>query len=206
MEIADIQQAIASYGYLALFLGTFLEGEMFFIMGGVAACQGLLDPYYTALAAISGALAGDNLFYLLGHRQGARLLARPWRLGRKVILARSLVRRHAVPLMLLSRFLYGLRMVVPLACGTAGVRPWRFMLLNLVSAIGWTLCFSCLGYFLGGWIVSHLGAVKGLQMVVLLFLAVVAIGALVTRQVRRRFSASNAGSPPPTSRTVTSPP
>jgi membrane protein DedA with SNARE-associated domain len=197
VETAYIQQAIATYGYLALFLGTFLEGEVFFILGGVAACQGLLNPCYTALAAISGAMAGDNLFFLLGHRQGARLLARPWRLGRKVVLARSLVRRHAVPLMLLSRFLYGLRMVVPLACGTAGVRPWRFMLLNAVSALGWTLCFGCLGYFFGGWIVAHLGAVKGLQMVALLLLAVVALGALVTRQVQRRFRASDAVAPSP---------
>lgn len=34
MKIAEIQQAIANYGYLALFAGSFLEGEVFFILGG----------------------------------------------------------------------------------------------------------------------------------------------------------------------------
>ncbi|MFH1034729.1 MAG: VTT domain-containing protein [Pseudomonadota bacterium] len=197
MEAAEVQRVIATYGYLALFAGTFLEGEIFFILGGVAAGQGLLDPVYVALAALAGAVVGDNTFFWLGYLKGARLLARPWRLGRKVVLARALVRRHAVPLMLLSRFLYGLRMVVPLACGTSGVRPWRFLLLNLASALAWTLCFSCLGYFFGTWIVAHLGAVKGLQMVALLLVAVVALGALITRQVRRRFLASAAAGPPP---------
>lgn len=188
MDTAQIQQAIATYGYLALFLGTFLEGEVFFILGGVAARHGLLDPWYTALAALSGAFAGDNLFFFLGYFRGARLLARPWGLARKVVAARGLVRRHAVALMLSSRFLYGLRMVVPLACGTSGVSPWRFLLLNLVSALSWTLCFSCLGYFFGGWIVGHLGAARGLQMVGLLLLAVVALGVLVTRLVQRRLN------------------
>lgn len=187
MDSADIQRAIATYGYLALFVGTFLEGEVFFILGGVAARQGLLDPILMALAALGGAFAGDNLFFFLGRFQGARLLARPWRLGRKVVAARCLVRRHAVPLMLLSRFLYGLRMVVPLACGTAGVPPWRFVLLNLVSALSWTLCFSCLGYFGGGWIVARLGAVKGLQMLAIALPALVGLGILATRLAQRRF-------------------
>jgi membrane protein DedA with SNARE-associated domain len=57
--------------------------------------------------------------------------------------------------------------VVPLACGTAGVRPWRFLLPNSVSALGWTQSFGYLGYYFGGWIVAHLGAVQSLQIIAL---------------------------------------
>lgn len=197
MELGAVQQAVASYGYLALFAGTFLEGESFFILGGIAARQGLLDPCAVALTALGGGLLGDQLFFLLGRWRGAELLSRSRRLARKAVAARRLVRRHAVPLMLLSRFLYGLRTVIPLACGTAGIPLGRFLLLNFISALLWTLCFGSLGYWFGGWMVANLGAVQGLQVVVLMLAAVVGLGMVAARLVQRRLAGPDPD--PPTS-------
>ncbi|MFZ5586242.1 MAG: DedA family protein [Thermodesulfobacteriota bacterium] len=190
-----MQQAVASYGYLALFAGTFLEGESFFILGGVAARHGLLDPWLVALTALGGGLLGDQIFFLLGRWRGVEILSRSRRLARKAVVARRLVRRHAVALMLCSRFLYGLRTAIPLACGAAGIPLGRFLLLNFISALLWTLCFGSLGYWLGGWMVEHLGAMQGLQVVAVLLVAVVALGILAARLIQRRL----AGPDPPTS-------
>lgn len=195
MEIGAMQQAVASYGYLALFAGTFLEGESFFILGGVAARHGLLDPWLVALTALGGGLLGDQIFFLLGRWRGVEILSRSRRLARKAVVARRLVRRHAVALMLCSRFLYGLRTAIPLACGAAGIPLGRFLLLNFISALLWTLCFGSLGYWLGGWMVEHLGAMQGLQVVAVLLVAVVALGILAARLIQRRL----AGPDPPTS-------
>lgn len=188
MDFSTVQEAVANYGYLALFAGTFVEGESFFILGGVAARHGLLDPWLVALAAMGGGFAGDQIFFLLGRWRGVDLLARSRRMARKAVRVRRLVRRHAVILMLSSRFLYGLRTVVPLACGVAGIPPLRFLLLNLVSALLWTLCFGSLGYWLGGWMVEHLGAMRGLQVVALLLVAVVGLSILAARIIQRRLA------------------
>lgn len=198
MDIGAVQEVVATYGYAALFAGTFLEGESFFILGGVAARQGLLDPYLVALTAMAGGFLGDQIFFLLGRWRGAELLGRSRRLARKAVVARRLVRRHAVPLMLLSRFLYGLRTVIPLACGTAGIPLGRFLLLNFVSALLWMLCFGSLGYWFGGWVVANLGAMQGLQVVALLLVAVVGFGMVAARLVQRRL-AGPADPDPPTS-------
>ena len=40
-------------------------------------------------------------------------------------------------MVLVSRFLPGLRVAIPVACAYAGVRPLRFTVLNLVSAFAW---------------------------------------------------------------------
>ena len=40
-------------------------------------------------------------------------------------------------MMLVSRFLPGLRTAIPVACAYANVRPLKFSLLNLVSAFAW---------------------------------------------------------------------
>lgn len=197
METSSLQQAIAVYGYAALFLGTLLEGEVCFILGGIAARHGILDPWLTACAALAGGFTGDSLCFFLGRWRGARLLARPWSLARKVVLARALVRRRAVPLMLLSRFLYGLRMVIPMACGLSRVAPRRFLALNFTSALMWVACFGSLGYFCGGWIVAHLGAVQGLQVVAALLVGLLGLGSLLGRRLRRWLNAATPAQAPP---------
>jgi membrane protein DedA with SNARE-associated domain len=40
-------------------------------------------------------------------------------------------------MVLISRFLPGLRVAIPVACAYAGTRPLKFTTLNIVSAIAW---------------------------------------------------------------------
>jgi membrane protein DedA with SNARE-associated domain len=47
------------------------------------------------------------------------------------------VQANQTLMVLVSRFLPGLRTAIPMACAYAGVRPIRFSLLNLVSAFAW---------------------------------------------------------------------
>ncbi len=187
MDLAAFQQAIALYGYWALFVGTFLEGETFFILAGVAARKGLLNPYYVALIAMAGGFIGDQVFFALGLWRGMEAVTWSRAVARKAVEVRRHIRRHAVILILLSRFLYGLRMIIPLACGMAGVPLWRFALLNFVSALAWCLVFGGLGYFFGGLIFDQLDVVRGLQVLLLVLVAVLAVSYLLMRAVKRRL-------------------
>ena len=101
--------------------------------------------------------------------------------------ARRLIRRHAVLLILLSRFLYGLRIVIPLACGMAGIPAWRFVLLNFISAMAWCLVFGGLGYLFGGIIFDRLDLFKGLEMVAVLVVVVLAASYLIMKLIKRRL-------------------
>jgi len=187
MDLAALQQAIAQHGYWALFVGTFLEGETFFILAGVAARKGLLNPYYVALIAMAGGFIGDQVFFALGLWRGMEAVTWSRSVARKAVEVRRHIRRHAVALILLSRFLYGLRMIIPLACGMAGVPLWRFALLNFISALAWCLVFGGLGYFFGGLIFDQLDVVRGLQVLLLVLVAVLAVSYLLMRAVKRRL-------------------
>ncbi len=188
MENHIIEQAITSYGYWALFVGTFLEGETFFLLAGIAARKQLLNPYYVALAAMAGGFIGDQLFFFLGLWRGNDILRRSRRMSRKADEVKKLVRKHAVALILSSRFLYGLRMVIPLACGISHIPPWRFMLLNFASALLWTITFGGLGYFFGGWLSNNLSLFKNMQIVVAVLLTVMVGTVIVGRIIRKRLS------------------
>ncbi|MBU1277416.1 MAG: DedA family protein [Proteobacteria bacterium] len=187
MDLTAIQQAIAQHGYWALFVGTFLEGETFFILAGIAARKGLLNPYYVALIAMLGGFIGDQVFFALGRWRGAEVFTWSSSIARRAVDARRLIRRHAVVLILLSRFLYGLRIIIPLACGMAGIPAWRFVLLNFVSAMAWCLIFGGLGYLFGGLIFDRLDLFKGLQMVAVLVVVVLVVSYLIMKLVRRRL-------------------
>jgi membrane protein DedA with SNARE-associated domain len=49
----------------------------------------------------------------------------------------SRVHRNETGLVLVSRFLPGLRTAIPVACAYAGMNPLKFSALNLVSAVAW---------------------------------------------------------------------
>jgi membrane protein DedA with SNARE-associated domain len=53
-----LQSLIENYGYLAVFIAAFLEGETILVMAGFAAYQGYLDLEKVILIALFGGLLG----------------------------------------------------------------------------------------------------------------------------------------------------
>ena len=58
-----MESFIEHYGYLAILVGTFLEGETILILGGVAAQRGYLDLHWVILAAFCVGLLGMYCFW-----------------------------------------------------------------------------------------------------------------------------------------------
>jgi membrane protein DedA with SNARE-associated domain len=144
-----LETLIARYGYLAILVGTFLEGETILVLGGFAAHRGLLHLPGVILAAFVGSVLSDQLFFLLGRRHGAALLARrpQWRAG--VERVRGMLNRHSTALILSFRFLYGLRNVTPFALGMSDVPTARFVALNALGAAVWAVAVALAGWFVG---------------------------------------------------------
>ncbi len=153
MDLSAAQQAIATYGYGALFLGVLLlEGETFLLLAAMAAREGIFTPGATAAIAVAAAIMGDHLFYILGrwcgpwlmrHTPGLRRLERP---------ALGIVQRNQVGLLLSSHFLYGMRVPLLMAFATAGISWPRFTLYNSVSGLVWVVVFGILGYYAADWV------------------------------------------------------
>ena len=71
-----LQQFLQDFGYFALFLGTFFEGETILVLAGFLAFRGYMQLEYVIAVAFFGSYAGDQLWYFLGRRHGRKLLAR----------------------------------------------------------------------------------------------------------------------------------
>lgn len=145
----SLEHLIDAYGYPAVLLGTFLEGETILILGGIAAKLGYLHLPWVIVCGFAGSLIGDQLAFFLGRWRGQSWLQRrpAWQL--RAARVTDIVERHRIPVILGFRFLYGLRNLTPFVLGMSRVPVAQFALLNVIGAGLWAGAIGILGYSLG---------------------------------------------------------
>lgn len=173
----ELEHFVQQYGYLALFIGTFLEGETIVIIGGFLAHNGYLDFWWVALASFLGSFVGDQLYFYIGRRQGMALLKKKPQWQPKLERVFRAIKTHETLFILTFRFLYGLRTVSPFALGAAGVNPFKFFILNAISAWIWAMSFTYLGYAIGQIALQFFENAKYYEQWILL--AIVVVGLII---------------------------
>jgi membrane protein DedA with SNARE-associated domain len=177
---------LKTYGYLAVFIGTFAEGETILILAGFAAHGGYLALPWVILAAFIGGLCGDQLFFYLGRTHSRRFLARRPLWKERVYKAQRLLERFQTPLILGFRFLYGTRTVIPFVIGMSSVPTKRFILLNAISALIWASIVGTGGYLFGNILESILGNIKHYERFIIAAIAVIGIALWALHRYRYR--------------------
>jgi len=122
--------------YLSVFLFAILEGEIYYIAMCVAAGAGKLRWEGVLIAGALGGSTGDQIWFYLLRGRIHWLDRYPW-MARHRDAVVDRVRSHQDLIVLLCRFLPGLRTAIPIACAYAGVRPIRFTTLDLISGFAW---------------------------------------------------------------------
>src|SRR6266702_1877442 len=186
----DLGAVIHSYGGPVLFVWAWLQGEAAVIVGGSLAAQGYWPWWAVSLAACVPAISGHQLYFALGRRYGDALLAhlpRGWQPA--IDRARALVRHNDSRIMLLMRFAYGVRLPLPILCGTAGVPPLRFLRYNVGTALAWALLFTWLGYAYGAAATAALGRLAHYEAWILLGAVALGLGVhALTQALGKRVS------------------
>ena len=158
---------ISEYGYLAVLIGCMMEGETVLVLGAIAAKLGYLDIGLVILAATAGTFVGDNLFFFLGRWYGDKLIRRwpSWR--KRAFGVKRLLKNYDIWFIFGFRFIYGIRSICPFVIGMSGVRPRRFMLLNLLATTTWASAIGGASFALGSAMELFLARLKGFEAVVI---------------------------------------
>jgi membrane protein DedA with SNARE-associated domain len=190
------------YGYLAVIgivgvesFGIPAPGQTILIAAAVYAGTGHLNIVGVAVAAFLAATIGDNIGYLIG-RFGGRRLVRKY--GRYVLLTEERVEqveriftRHGAKLVLVARFVDGLRQFNGLVAGIAGMHWARFLVFNALGAALWVGVWVSVGRLAG----RHIGEVyeqfRQYQLYLLLALGAVVVGLILRHWLRRRRHAAS---------------
>ena len=181
-----LESIVDTYGYVAVLLGTFLEGETILVLGGFAAHRGYLALPGVILAAFIGSLCGDQLFFFLGRRHSQAVLARRPAWKARADQANRLLERFRTPFILIFRFLYGLRTVSPFVIGMSSVPARQFIPLNAIGALVWAVVVGTGGYLFGSALEVVIGEVKRYEVEALLAIAIIGILVWTVHLYRRR--------------------
>jgi phosphatidylglycerol lysyltransferase len=172
-----METLLLKYGYAVLFFGVLVEGEAFLLAAGFLAHRGYLQIPLVIAVAMASTTLGDHLYFRAARARGRAWLER--RKGKRARYAKliDMTARRGPWLMLASRFAFGLRIVIPAACGAVGMRPLVFTILDVISVGIWAVAVSLLGYYGGAAIGDRLAHVKNVAFWVALavFLSVAAV-------------------------------
>ena len=187
----DLPALVDSYGYVAVAIGAFLEGETVLALAGLAAHRGYLELFPVIVIAAAAGFAGDQVYFFLGRRHGTRLLARYPDAGAKAARFDELLARWHAPLIIAIRFMYGFRIVGPILLGMGRCAPWKFAFYNAIGAALWAPLVAAIGYAFGSAMEAALHDFKRLE---LWGVAVLVAGAVVLLIVRRSRAPAGPGS------------
>lgn len=153
----DVQELVREYGYIAVIIGAFFEGETFVALAGFCAHLKILSlPLVIGFGAL-GAFIGNIIWFSLGRWQGARIVARFPRVELQFHRFLTMLERHGWKAVFVLQFLYGFRITTAIIFGTSRIPMLRFVLLLIPACLIWATVFATLGYYFGLVIEEFLG-------------------------------------------------
>jgi membrane protein DedA with SNARE-associated domain len=188
------------WGYGAIALLLLLEnigipvvpGEFSLIAGAIFAGtgQGGLNIVVVAIVAAAASFTGSEIGYLIGRFAGRELvlkygkfvLIKPHHLDR----AESVVSRYGGIVVIIARYIVGLREANGIIAGITKMRWTTFTIFNAVGACLWVATWVSIGGLAGDHIDAIYKNVNRYSLYVLIALAVLVIGYVSYRVLRKR--------------------
>lgn len=171
-------EIIAQYGIYAVFVLCMVEGDITLLISGVLAHSGFFGEYSILKVIIfgtAGGVTGDSMGYLIGRifHENAKHY-RFYQMAQPRV--EKLMAKFGGSAIIISKYIYGIRVAVCLSFGVARMPFLRFLMLSTVSCFLWVLFLSGTGYFFSGAITSIIGDFHQIG-IALFFIVVIGITA-----------------------------
>ena len=201
-----VQGPLDHYGLWAIGLLLLLEnigvpvipGEFAMIAGAIYAGAGQLNVVAVGVVSFVCAVVGAAIGYFIGRVAGRTIVLR---YGRWVFIrehhlekAEQTVDKYGGFVVVIARFIVGLRELNGIICGVSGMNVVTFMTYNLVGAAAWVGTWVSLGYFAGDHIEAIYTSVSRYALYAVIA-AVVLLAVWIAMRLRRRRRAPVAAEP-----------
>ncbi len=180
----QLSQLIEQYGIYAVFALCTVEGDITLLISGAMAHSGFFGHYSflkVFLAGTFGGMVGDSVGYTIGrvfHEKAKHY--RFYQMAQPRI--ERLIDKFGGSAIVISKYIYGIRVGMCLFYGIAKTPFWRFVMLDAISCGAWVLILAGTGYFFSGAITGILGNFK--QVGISLFF-IVLVGIIIFYVVER---------------------
>ena len=182
-------QLFADYGIYAVFALCTVEGDITLLLAGVLAHNGYFGPYsflYVYIFGTAGGMVGDTFGYLIGRGFQSTVknhtfykLAQP-RIER-------LVGKFGPFSIIVSKYIYGIRVAMCIANGVGRMPFHKFLLLDFISCSLWVLILASVGYFFSGAVTTIIGDFQQIGIAVFF----IVLGGIILFYLIERFLLSD---------------
>jgi membrane protein DedA with SNARE-associated domain len=193
----SLEPTLNHFGYLAVTglvlvedFGVPVPGETILILASVYAGTGRLSIVLVALLGFCGAVLGDNIGFAIGHFGGRPLIER---YGRYIFLTPARIERatgffdrHGGWIIVIARFIEGLRQANGIIAGISGIHWAKFLVFNAIGAALWVGVWASVGYFSGSHIDTVYNDAVRYSTYLLVLLGALLLGYIARRLVRLR--------------------
>lgn len=145
----DMLTNLTTYGYIVLFLYSLGGGFVALLAAGVLAYAGKMDLTTAIAVAFIANVLGDTLLFYMARYHKSEMMAYLKKHRRKLALSHLLMKRHGSWVVIMQKFVYGIKTLIPLAIGLTKYDFFRFTVLNIIGALIWALVVG-LGSYLAG--------------------------------------------------------
>jgi membrane protein DedA with SNARE-associated domain len=147
----------APWTYTVLGASVIFTEELAPIFGGIAVHEGELRLVPLIAAITVGGWIATALLYVLGRLKWEPIRRRFPGTRATGTVALRVVRRNPLVASFFVRFAFGLRIVLPMACGAARVPLYLFLPVSLIGSLAWTAGFTVVGFVAGEAAVRAIG-------------------------------------------------
>ncbi|MDX2014525.1 MAG: DedA family protein [Myxococcaceae bacterium] len=188
------------FAYLVVFgilficgLGLPLPEDVSLILGGYLVHDGKARLDLMMATGYLGIIVGDSMIFFFGRRVGSKVGAKPTGFFARIVTpekrarVEQLFKKHGEKIVMIARFLPGVRAVTYFTAGSVGMKWSRFALYDSIAALGSAPIFVYLGFRFGGELDQLISAIKRGQRNVLIALVVIGVvGFLISRWRAKR--------------------
>ena len=164
------------FGYLAVFIGTFLEGEAILIMAGFFAERGHMNVFKVGTVGFAGAYVGHLFWFWLGRKYGVRLFDRFPKMKKHFGSGIRMFERYGAGAIIVTQWIYGLRITCAVIVGISKVSLIKFLIYEALSCLIWTVIITAAGYYFGAAVERVLGRAENVEKWGLLVIILIAVG------------------------------
>ncbi|MDU9717226.1 DedA family protein [Helicobacter pylori] len=147
------QEGFKEWGYLILFLYSLGGGYVGIVIASIlSATTHALDIKITIFVAFLGNMVGSGALVIFARYQKREFLQYFQKHRRKLALASLWVKRYALLMIFVNKYLYGIKSAVPLAVGFSKYPLKRFLWLNVFSSFLWALIVGSVSFKASDWV------------------------------------------------------
>lgn len=173
--VQTFYESFQSWGYLILFMYSLGGGYIGIVAAGILSSLGNMDIGISILIAFVGNAFGSSALTFLGRYQKKDILKYFSKHRRKLALVHVWMKKYGILLIFASKYLYGIKTIVPLAVGISKYNLKKYLIVNIISCGLWALIVGILAFVASEFIKHIFEKIDSVSYLMPVFLVIIAL-------------------------------